>query len=289
MPVNNAIKTTSIELPASVSSEIIQKVQESSAVMNLASDIELDGKGTTIPVITSDPEAEWVTETKNKPVSKPGLGTKMVQPYTLAVIVPFSNQFRKNAPALYNAIVKRLPGSLAKKFDNTVFGGTPVPGSNFDTFANVTAQDLDAGEYAALVAADTNISENDGITNGYVISPRAKGILLSAVDGDGRPLFINSVAQGAIPMILGSPVKQSKAAFIAGTPNTVGFVGDWTKAMYGIAQKLTLSVSDQATLTVGEETINLWQRNMFAVRAEIEVGFRADLTVFNRLTSAKTK
>ena len=34
------------------------------------------------------------------------------------------------------------------------------------------------------------------------------------------------------------------------------------------------------------ETINLWQRNMFAVRAEIEVGFVAQTNFFNALTRA---
>ena len=43
---------------------------------------------------------------------------------------------------------------------------------------------------------------------------------------------------------------------------------------------------DQASLTVGDQTINLFQNNMFAVRAEIEIGFRADTTVFNTLTVA---
>ena len=45
---------------------------------------------------------------------------------------------------------------------------------------------------------------------------------------------------------------------------------------------------DQATLTDGSNTINLFQQNMFAVRAEIEVGFRCDTTVFNKLTNTAT-
>lgn len=283
---NNAIKTTTIALPTSVSNEILQKAQENSAVMALSRYIPLPGNGITIPVITADPEAGWVGETDNKPVSKPSLAAKIMQPYTLAVIVPFSNQFRNNMTALYNAIVSRIPLALGQKFDNTVFGGTSAPGSNFDTFAAVTAQDLGTDPYAALVAADTDIADHDGIVNGYVISPKGKGILLSAKDKQDRPLFVNSVADGAIPMILGAPTKQSKAAYVAGSPNTVGIVGDWTQALYGIANTLDVSISDQATLTVGSETINLWQRNMFAVRAEIEVGFRADTSVFNRLTKA---
>ena len=42
-------------------------------------------------------------------------------------------------------------------------------------------------------------------------------------------------------------------------------------------------------MTLGSgQTINLFQQNMFAVRAEIEVGFRADTSVFNKLTATVT-
>lgn len=280
------VNTTTISVPTELSSTIIKKVQEGSAVMALANSIQLPGLGLTIPVITSDPEAAWVAETGKKPVSRPGLATKQMQAYTLAVIVPFSNQFKNNLPALYEAIVERLPKALAKKFDQTVFGSVAVPGSNFDTFANATAQSFGSDPYAALVAADADIADNDGLTTGFVISPKAKSALLSATDTTGRPLFINSVAEGAVPMILGNPTKQSKAVYkaVSGGNDVIGIAGDWTQAYYGVAQKLSLSVSDQATLTDGDQTINLWQQNMFAVRAEIEVGFVADTSAFNLLT-----
>lgn len=277
---------TNISLPTAVSAEIIQKVQEDSAVMRLARQITLPGRGLTIPVITSDPAAAWVDETDEKPVSNPGLGTKVMRGYKLAVIVPFSNQFRRDDGALYDAIVARLPRVLAEKFDNTVFGGTAAPGDDFDTFASCTAQSLASDVYAGLVAADTDVAIHGGIINGYAISPQMKGVLLSAVDQDKRPLFINSVAEGAIPMILGNPTYLTKGAFVNGSPATIGVAGDWTKAMYGIVEGVEISFSSDATLTLADSSkINLFQRNMFAVRAEIEIGFRADTSVFNKLTA----
>lgn len=288
MATGIATNRSHIDLPTEVSNIILQKAQEDSAVMQLATRIELPGLGLTIPVITGDPEAAWVTETGVKPVSNPGLEKKVMQAYKLAVIVPFSNEFKRDAGALYDALVARLPRSLAQKFDATVFHGA-APGSNFDTFASCTAQNIGGtNTYAGLVAADGDIATHGGILNGFAISPQGKGVLLSAVDGNERPLFINSVAEGAIPMILGAKTYQSKGAYKAGTPNVVGFAGDWTQALYGIVQGIDVSISDQATLTVGSgdsaTTINLWQQNMFAVRAEVEIGFRADTTCFNKLT-----
>jgi HK97 family phage major capsid protein len=273
-------RSTSIALPSEISSEIWQKTQEDSAIMRLARQIQLPGLGVTIPVITGDPEAGWVGETEKKPVKNGTLTTKLMTPYTLAVIVPFSNQFKRDIPALYDAMVQRLPGALAKKFDATVFGGT-APGSNFDTLADVTAQDLSKA-WGALVAADADIADHDGILNGFVLSPKGKAALLNAEDGNGRPLFVNNVAEGAVPVLLGAPTYSSKGAYVSGSPNTVGFAGDWTQAVYGTVEGIKIDIADQAT--VGD--INLFEQNMFAVRAEIEVGFRCDPTVFNKLTLA---
>ena len=279
---------TNINLPAEVSAEIMQKVQLDSAVMKLARKIALPGRGASINVITSDPEASWVGETATKPVSNPGVATKVMSAYKLAVIVPFSNEFKRDAEALYEALVERLPRALAAKFDATVLTGS-APGTNFDTLASVTAQAIGSDAYGGLVAADTDVAVNGGIMNGVVLSPQGKGILLASKDQNGRPLFINNVAEGAVPMVLGARTELSKGAYKSGSPNVVGIVGDWTQALYGTVEGVQIRISDQATLTYTEneetKTINLFQQNMFAVCAEIEVGFRADTSVFNKLTA----
>jgi len=281
---------TNIALPTEVAQEIMQKTQEQSAVMQLARQIALPGRGLTIPVITGDPEAGWVEETGAKPVSNPGLSTKIMQAYKLAVIVPFSDEFRRDAASLYDAIVARLPLALAAKFDATVFGAASgAPGSNFDTLGGATAAGIGGTHaYAGLVAADSAIATAGGIMNGIVLSPQGKGILLGAVDGDQRPLFINNVSEGAVPMILGARTVLSKGAYNAGTPNKVGIAGDWTQAMYGTVEGVQIRFADQTSLTIGDDQVNLWEHNMFAVRAEIEVGFRADTSCFAVLTDATT-
>lgn len=290
---------TNITLPPDVSQEIMQKTQSASAVMRLARRIALPGRGLQIPVITSDPTAAWVGETEEKTVSNPGLSTKQMQAYKLAVIVPFSDEFRRDARALYDALVARLPGSLAVQFDRTVIGATAAPGGNWDNFAACTTQSLVASvghtAYDGLVAAFADIADQGGALSGFALSPTAEGLLLAATDGQGRPLFVNSAAEGAIPRILSAPVVSGRGMYKTGTaaagsssgsPAIVGVAGDWTQAMYGTVADVQISISDQATLVSGTTTINLWQQNMFAVKAEIEVGFRAVTDCFDLLTGA---
>ena len=290
---------TNITLPAEVSQEIMQKTQQASAIMQLARQIALPGRGVQIPVITSDPAAAWVAETGAKPVSNPGLSTKLMQAYKLAVIVPFSDEFRRDAAALYDALVARLPLALAQKFDQTVIGAVEAPGENFDTFANCTAQSIVKAEnhstYDGLVAAYGDIAAHNGSLNGFALSPSAVGLLLGATDSTGRPIFINSAADGDVNRLLGARTLESRGIYKAGaagvgtapgTPAIVGVAGDWSQAMYGTVEGVQIRFADQTGLTINSTQVNLWEHNMFAVRAEIELGFRADTNCFNLLAGA---
>lgn len=289
---------TNITLPAEVSQEILQKTQSASAIMQMARQIALPGRGVQIPVITSDPTASWVDETDAKPVSNPGLSTKLMQAYKLAVIVPFSDEFRRDAAALYDALIARLPLALAQKFDNTVIGGANAPGANFDSFANCTTQSIVAASnytaYDGLIAAYGDIADHGGSLNGFALSPSGVGLLLGAVDGVGRPIFVNGI-EGSVNRVLGAPVVEGRGLYVAGeagvgtapgTPAIVGIAGDWSQAMYGTVEGVQIRFADQTGLTINSNQVNLWEHNMFAVRAEIEIGFRADTNCFNLLAGA---
>lgn len=290
---------TNITLPAEVSQEILQKTQSASAVMQMARQITLPGRGVQIPVITSDPSAGWVAETGAKPVSNPGLSTKLMQAYKLAVIVPFSDEFRRDAAALYDALIARLPLALAQKFDQTVVGAVSKPGENFDNFALCTAQKLVPGVsetvYGNLVAAYTDIAADGGSLNGFAMSPAGIGLLLGATDTTGRPIFTASAGDGDVARVLGARTVEARGMYkagaagagsAAGTPAIVGVAGDWSQAMYGTVEGVQIRFADQTGLTINSEQVNLWEHNMFAVRAEIELGFRADTNCFNLLTGA---
>ena len=108
---------------------------------------------------------------------------------------------------------------------------------------------------------------------GWIASPALHANLITATDAMGRQFFINDPAgQRAVGSVFGAPVYRTRGAM---AENTVGFAGDFQgSAVYGTVEGIQISISDQATLTDGATQLNLWQRNMFAVRAEIEVGFR---------------
>lgn len=276
--------SSGLSLPASVSNEILATMTETSVIQRAARRVALPGNGATVSVVTGEPTASWVGETDAKPVSNGSAAHKILRPYKLAVIETFSNEFRRDLPALYAGLVDRLPAALASKFDSTVFHGT-APGSDFDTLASAGAQVLD---YDGILAGISAIGAAGFDANGVVVSPQGEATLLGLKDLQDRPLFLNNLqTEGAIGGVLGRPVYKSRAAYKDATPDVLGFVGDWSQAIWGSVEDVVIKVSDQATLVDGETTINLFQQNMFAVLAEIEIGFRVgDIDAFNKLTAA---
>lgn len=269
--------TSGVVLPAQVSSEIWATTQEQSAVMAVSRQITLPGSGVTIPLITGDSAADWVAESAEKPVSHATVSSKNMTPYKLAVIETFSMEFRRDLPALYGELARRLPGALAKKFDSTVLAGT-APGSNFDVLSGAPALTVDGtSTYADLAAVFTAVAAAGGSLSHWVASPAFEGLLLSQVASDGRPLFIpDATTQGRVGSIFGRPVYTTRGELVTST--TVGddtaVAGDFANsAIYGTVEGVQIDVSDQATVNDGGTQVNLWQRNMFAIRAEIEVGF----------------
>lgn len=285
--------TSGITLPKELSSEIWASAQEQSAIMRLADRIDLPGAGLSIPVITGDPTADWVNEAAEKPVSNSTFTTKTMTPYKLAVIETFSMEFRRDLSTLYNELVRRLPGAISKKFDATVFNGT-TPGTGFDVLTSVTAQNIEATSnpattvYGNLVSALTTLGAAGYELNGWAMAVQGEALLLGATDTTGRPVF-NTVSSDSIGTVLGAPEVRAQQTYKAGSSggvDVIGFAGDWSKARYGIVDGINIRISDQATVNDGSAQVNLWQRNMFAVMVEAEVGFVADISAFLRLTKA---
>lgn len=284
--------SSNVVLPAPVSQEIWQNIQDASVVMGRARRVELPGSGVTFQEIVGDPTPAFVGETDRKPVSNPTFQKKTLVPHKIAVVSTYSDEFRRDLPALFNALVGRLPGALAKTFDLAALHGVNAPVSNFDTLAgadtvsvaNTTAGSVDA--YAGFLAALGKVPE----LNGWALSPQGEVIALSNRDTAGGPILVGSAADsGSIGRIVGRDVFRSgNAAYAA--DGTVGIGGDWSKAVWGMVEGVSIDISDNPVYASNGDLVSAgWQDNMISVRAEIHVGFIADDSAFVRLVDAGTE
>jgi HK97 family phage major capsid protein len=281
-----------LDLPPSVANLVFQGVKENSAIQQLAIPHPMGGPGEVIPIITSDITPGFVNETDPIPVSNVGVSQKSLTPKTISAISTFSNKFRRDWDTLYDAIVARTPSALAKSFDMAVLTGKAAngtsPGAGFDTFASAPSVNITSGTYAAFVDAQDKVVQNDGDVSGWAMSPRVKKTLLSALDGSSRPIFIQDAAtQGAPNQLLGLPIYFNRGLYQpvgSTTPACYGVGGDWSACYYGVVQNLSVTLSDQIAVTIGGTLTSLWEREMFAVKAVMEVGFvYKDVNLFCKL------
>lgn len=306
--ISRSTTNVSSLLPADVSAEIQSKMLEASAVQALARQVAVPGSGLTIPVISGEPTAGWVAETAEKPVSRHTLNKLSLTPKKLAVIEPFSDEFRRDLPGLYAELVRRLPYALGKKFDQeAIFGNRNQIGSLYDdgeaASTNANIQTVDTTDtYGDVLTAISTVSAQGYDVNGFAVSPAGETLLMRAVATTGVPLFLPSpISSNGIGQVFGRPVYKTRVfndmpanqdADGSGGGTTefdvlYGVVGDWNQAIWGTVEGVKISFSDQATLNDGGTPLNLWQSNMFAVRAEIEIGFVvADPKAFTLLTDA---
>jgi hypothetical protein len=285
--VNIERSSTGSALPYELSQEILAKTLESSIIMQKGRQVSVPGSGLTIPVITGEPTPAWTAETARKPVSTHTLTRKNLTPKTLAVIEPFSNQFRRDLPGLYAELVRRLPLAIAKKFDQDVIFSDRT---NVDSLwsngvavgSNANRSVLDAtNTYQDVLDGVANVVNAGYDPNGMVFTPGGELILAGALTsgpltfGQGRT---GGLVSGAIT---------SRNAGVSGlvtTFSTLGIVGDWSQLLWGVVESIDIAISDQSVLYVdgGANDIHLFQQNMFAVRAEIEIGaVVGDVKAFN--------
>ena len=249
--------TSGLSLPKEVSDIVIQGAIAESAIMKLAQRVYLPGRGLAIPAITADPTVSIVNEACEKPVSNSTFSTKNMVPKKFAVIELVSEEFRRDLPRLYDALLQRLPGAIAKAFDKQAL--TEVALTGFDSLVGAqTVADIPTGMQA--IAADGYRM------TGIAAGPAGEAELITAVNGLGMPLFAESIESGRLGRIYGADVVPCEAI------NGI-IAGDWSKCKYGIVDGINIKISDSATVNDGSAQINVWQRNMLAILVEAEMGF----------------
>ena len=278
--------TNGVILAPEMSSEIWTDSIKQSALTQLATRVNLPGKGVKWQTLNAPNAAEWVGETAEKPVVDPSFGSKTMIPYKLAQIITVSEEFTRDAANLWNAVQAQASEAIAQAIDKTFLAGTiPLPGADgVDTLANAQTVSVKNGKYVDFVKIATTVLDNNGDLNGIAITNKGLSKFLSAVDENGRPLMVPGVGSTELGSAFGarmikSPwgykeaVKASVSPKVDAAPEVLGVAGDWTQAYYGTVQGIRIKMTDTATVKKGSDTINLWQRNMIAFLVEAEVGF----------------
>lgn len=230
-----------------------------------------------LPNLASRPKANWRAEKAAKQTSTANFGENVLTPYSLASIVPLTNEFVADASvgvggSVVNYISQLLATALAEAEESAFWIGngsgkpTGVDGGGY-TLRTVPAGLSDATRADAIIAALFQTPQGYRNKGVFVANAGTWQEIARLKDTQGRYLLSN-LADSATTVLRGRPVYESN--YLAG--GTLLF-GDFTYYQIVDREGVSIKVSDEAV--VGG--VSGFEKNITFVRAEKRVD--AELTL----------
>lgn len=283
------------------SAPIFNEARRGSVFQQLIRQIPLGINGQKIPVRTGKTTANWVGEGQKKPSTTLGLGLEHIEPKKLAAIVVVSAEVvRANPGNIVGEVRADLAGAFAEAFDLAVaynVGGDGTGTGPFDHYLAETTKTVALGTsivtagglHADFVDGMRQLTRDGKRTTGFALDETLEPELWGAVDGQGRPVYVNLPTDDVSQTIARPGRLLGRPSFMGagvGHGNVVGFAGDFSKAAWGVVGGISYRVSTEAPVTIGGELVSLFENNLVAILAEAEYGFVvADTDAFVKYTA----
>lgn len=196
-------------LPPTIAGPIFDKVNEESAVQQLARKVPLSlSANTVVPVSMDIPAAGWVSEGGSKPVGSSAFGIKQMSGKKVALLVPVSDEIvRTNAAGVYDLLKQDLPTAIARAFDYAAIRGLDLRTGGAGPFSDYltkgantvelgTKSQANGGMYADLVQGELLVAQAGYDFTGFAGDPILKPTLKMQTTTQGEPLFVSDPSMG---------------------------------------------------------------------------------------------
>lgn len=273
-------------IPKESGTVILNEVMTGSAMMQLAKYEEMTKPVKEFNYLAGGIGAYWVDEAERIQTSKPTWLTAKMEAKKLGVIIPVSNEFLKYTAAdFFEAVKPLIAEAFYTKFDQATIWGNSSP---YATGQSVWADIVASGNTLELgsLAPDGNlydelnellgmVEDGDGDPNGWLTTKRSRKLFRGVKDSQGRPIFTDANS-GTPAQLLGEAVAYVDSKSWDSTKATI-MTGDWNYTRYGILEGIDYKISEEATISTivdqNGEPVNLFERDMSALRATMSVGF----------------
>lgn len=268
------------QIPSEQGTLVINDVMQNSVMMQLAQYEEMTKQEKTFNYLADGVGAYWVDEGEVIQTSKPQWLTATMRAHKLGVIVPVSREFLQySVTDFFTQVRPLIAEAFYKKFDEATILGVDNPFAQSLQDSVTTAGNIVTGEINGETFFELTDKINDAgfEVNGYISKTQNRSLLRRVIDG---------VAQGdqvVDPVRLydrnnntldGSPVVDLNSSEME---KGELFAGNFNYVRYGIPYNLNYAISEDAQLSsiVGEDgnPINLFERELIAIRATMDVGF----------------
>lgn len=268
-------------IPEEQGTLILKETISNSVMMQLAQYEEMTKQKKTFQYLAEGVGAYWVGEGEVIQTSKPQWLTATMEAKKLGVIIPVSREFLQySVTNFFNEVRPLIAEAFYKKFDEATILNVDNP------FVQSLQESVTSESHIVTgdINGDTFFELNDLVNdagfdvNAYISKKNNRSLLRRVVDGftqeDGTITDPVRLYNRGANTLDGAPV-----ADLESTNMKKGelFAGNFNYVRYGIPYNLNYSISEEAQLSsmVDEsgKPINLWERELMAIRATMDVGF----------------
>lgn len=268
-------------IPEEQGTLILKETMTNSVMMQLAQYEEMTKQKKTFQYLAEGVGAYWVGEGEVIQTSKPQWLTATMEAKKLGVIIPVSREFLTyTVTDFFTQVRPLIAEAFYKKFDEATILGVDNPFAqslqdSITDVGHIVTGDINGDTFFEL----TDFVNDAGFdVNAFVSKTQNRSLLRRVVDGfkqdDGTitdPVRLYNRSNNTLD---GQPVVDLDSTHMQ---KGELFAGNFNYVRYGIPYNLNYSISEEAQLSsiVDEngEPINLWERELMAVRATMDVGF----------------
>jgi hypothetical protein len=261
-------------IPHEYSQQVIQEVEQRSAVLQLAETMPMGTRITELPITGKLPQAQWITGT-NLPPGGPGrkpytdltLVPQVITAEEIAAVVAIPQQYLDdNTINLWNWARPKMAEAIAIRLDETVlFGGAgipatfPVGGVASDTYSRRVGEGgvfhpVNNPYPFAIDAVDAvnnamSYVEGQGLNvTGHSADIGSKGRFRGVRDANGSLLLgTEQVGQVTRPTLYGVQIAYSQYA-APGVNTTTFITGAWEYLVIGVREDIRFRIDPSGTI-----------------------------------------
>lgn len=262
-------------IPHEYSQQIIQEVEQQSAVLQLAQTMPMGTKITELPVPNVLPSAQWVTGagappdgTGRKPYTDLKMVPQVVTAEEIAAVIAIPEQYLEdNTINLWNWARPKLSEAIAARLDATVlFGIAPIPatfpagGVVNPLYSQAVANGIDAVDG---VNQAMSLVEAQGLAvTGHSADIGAKGQFRGVRDDNGALLLgTEQVGNSARPTLYGERIAYSPYARVT---QEDFITGAWKYLVIGVRQDIRFRIEPAGVIAdnTGSVLVSGFQDNV---------------------------
>ena len=267
-------------VPTEIAKEVIKNIISQVSILKVCKHESMTSDTKVLPRLIDSGSASWVGEGEQIETTLPTFEYPTLKACKLAVIVPVTREkLNDSIISVMGEVQQAMADAFATAIDEAMIFGTNSP------FETNLVTSIGGQKIVTTDNLDTDLSNAMGLVedNKYNCSNVLMGTTQKKVL---RALANDNNYKGAINL---TSAYETPIEYVRNWNDTkaLAITGDFSKAIVGTREGMTYEILREATIVSGEETINLAQRDMIAIKATIRLGFLvADPKAFSMIVSA---